>query len=98
MVAVSGYQENLRVNVSYQVYNDAAYQNLYACCLMLISFLLGKYNFFVQGKFKRLYRQQPYILSRYDYEQKFLYVLLAISLTFIGYYIAMNGVGKILNI
>lgn len=98
MVAVSGYQENLRVNVSYQVYKDAAYQNLYACCLMVISFLLGKYNFFVQGKFKRLYRQQPYIFSRYDYEQKFLYVLLTISVTFTGYYIAMNGVGKILDI
>jgi oligosaccharide repeat unit polymerase len=98
MVAVSGYQENLRVIVSYQVYNDAAYQNLYACCLMVISFLLGKYNFFVQGKFKRLYRRQPYILSRYDYEQPFLYLLCTFSVAFFVYYIAMNGFGKVFSL
>ena len=98
IVAVAGYQENLRVIVSYQVYNDAAYQNLYACCLMVISFLLGKYNFFVQGKFKRLYRRQPYIFSRYNYEQTFLYLLGISSVTFFAYYVAMNGFGKVFSL
>ena len=98
IVAVAGYQENLRVSVSPEVYSDAAYRNFYACGLMVVSFLLGKYNFFIRGKFKRLYTRQPYILSGQNYEKSFLYFLLTLSVFFFAYYISMNGFGKVFNI